>query len=84
MSFGGRVSIGRFVVKPYSFNVLIMGLMVLRGRFKVSDIFLEPNPDLYYFVPDLCGELLGLLGHLLSGVADSGAIQNRCIYTEII
>ena len=41
MSFGGRPSLGRFVVVPYSFNFLIMDLMVLRGMFKVySDIFL--------------------------------------------
>ena len=46
---------------PYSFNFVIMDLMVLRGMFKVSDTFLYPNPDLY-FVPDLFGELLGLYG----------------------
>ena len=40
MSFGGRPSLGRFVVVPYSFYFLIMGLMVLRGMFKVSDIFI--------------------------------------------
>ena len=39
------VSLGRFVVVPYSFHVLIMDLMVLRGMFKVQS-FLEPNPDL--------------------------------------
>ena len=37
--FGGRPSLGRFVV-PNSFNFLIVDLMVLRGMFKVSDIFL--------------------------------------------
>jgi hypothetical protein len=35
VSFGGR-----FVVVPYSFHFLITDLMVLRGMFKVSDIFL--------------------------------------------
>ena len=40
VSFVGRPSIGRFVVVPYSFNYLIMDLMVLRGMFKVSDIVL--------------------------------------------
>ena len=39
VSFGGRPSLGRFVVVPYSFNFLIMDLMVLRGMFKVSYIF---------------------------------------------
>ena len=38
--FGGRHSQGRFVVVPYSFHFLIMDLMVLRGMFKVSNIFL--------------------------------------------
>ena len=40
VSFGGRPSLGRFVVVPYSFIFLIMDLMVLRGMFKVYDIFL--------------------------------------------
>ena len=40
MSFGERPSLGKFVVVPYSFNFLIMDLMVLLGMFKVSDIFL--------------------------------------------
>ena len=40
MSFGGEPSLGWFVVVPYSFNFLIMDLIVLRGMFKVSDIFL--------------------------------------------
>ena len=39
VSFGGRPSLGKFVVVQYSFNFLIMDLMVLRGMFKVSDIF---------------------------------------------
>ena len=40
VSFDGRPSLGRFVVVPYSFNFLIMDLMVLSGMFKFSDIFL--------------------------------------------
>ena len=44
VSFGGRPSLGRFVVVPYSFHVLIMDLMVLRGMFKVSDIFFITQP----------------------------------------
>ena len=40
VSFGGRPSLGRFVVVPYSFHFFIMDLMVLRGLFKVSDICL--------------------------------------------
>ena len=40
VSFGGRPSLGRFVVAPYSFHFLIIDLMVLHGMFKVSDIFL--------------------------------------------
>ena len=47
VSFGGRHALGRFVVVPYSLNVLIIYLMVLHGMLKVSDIFLQPNPDLY-------------------------------------
>ena len=39
VSFGGRPSLGRFVVLPYSFHFLIMDLMVLRGMFKVSGYF---------------------------------------------
>ena len=35
VSFGGWPSLGRFVVVPYSLNVLIIDLMVLRGMFKV-------------------------------------------------
>ena len=65
VSFCGRPSLGRFIVVPYSFHFLIMNLMVLGGMFKVSDIFLQPNPDLYFsttFFPDLFGELLGLHG----------------------
>ena len=34
-----QASLGRFVVVLYSVNILIMVLMVLRGMFKVSDIF---------------------------------------------
>jgi hypothetical protein len=63
MSFGGRPSLGRFVVVPYSFHVLIMDLMVLCGMFKVSDIFFTTQPLsvlLQNFVPDLFGDLLGL------------------------
>ena len=40
VGFGGRPSLVRFVVVPYSFHFLIMDLMVLRGMFKVSDIFI--------------------------------------------
>jgi hypothetical protein len=40
VNFGGQPSLGRFVVVPYSFNFLLMDLMVLRGMFKVSDSFL--------------------------------------------
>jgi hypothetical protein len=40
LCFGGRPSLGRFVVVPYSFHFLIMDWMVLCGMFKVSDIFL--------------------------------------------
>ena len=40
VSFGGRRSLGRFVVVPYSFLFFIMDLMVLRGMFKVSDFFI--------------------------------------------
>jgi hypothetical protein len=39
-SFGGQSSLGRFVVVPYPFHSLIINLMVLRGMFKVSDMFL--------------------------------------------
>ena len=45
LCFGGRPSLGRFVVVPYYFNFLIMVLMVLRGIFKVSDLFFY-NPTL--------------------------------------
>ena len=38
--FGGRPSLGRFVVVPDSFHFLITDLMVLLGMFKVSDTFL--------------------------------------------
>ena len=55
VSFGGRPSLGRFIVVQYYFHLLIMDLMVRRGRFKVLDI-------LHNFVPDLFGELLGLHG----------------------
>jgi hypothetical protein len=91
--FGWWPSLGRFVLVPYSFNFLIMDLMVLRGMFKVSYIFLEPNPDLYFSttLSLTCLESslvfilpLAWLYPLLSGVADSGAFQNRCIYTEIM
>ena len=99
VSFGGQHSLGRFVVVPYYFNFLIMDLMVLCGMFKVSGIFFIAQPCsvlLHNFVPDLFGKLLGLHGAaclvvrlawwcaLLSDVADSGAFQNRCIYTEIM
>ena len=40
VSFGGQPSLSRFVVVPYSFHFLIMDLMVLRGMFKVSDVFI--------------------------------------------
>ena len=63
VSGGGRPSLGSFVVVPYSFIFLIMDLMVLRGMFKVSDIFFITQPrsvPLHNFVPDLFGELLGL------------------------
>ena len=40
LSSGGQPSLGRFVVVPYSFTFFITDLMVLRGMFKVSDIFL--------------------------------------------
>ena len=40
VSFGGRPSLGRFVVVWCHIHVLIMDLMVLRGMFKVSDIVL--------------------------------------------
>jgi hypothetical protein len=34
VSFGGRPSLGRFAVVPYSFHSLIMDLMVLCEMFK--------------------------------------------------
>ena len=40
VSFGGRPSLGWFVVVPYSFHFLITDVMVLRGMFKVSEFFL--------------------------------------------
>ena len=40
VSFIGWPSLGRFVAVPYSFHFLIKDLMVHRGVFKVSDIFL--------------------------------------------
>ena len=40
VNFGGRPSLGRFVVVPYSFHFFILDLMVLCGMFKVSEIFL--------------------------------------------
>ena len=42
--FGGRPSLGMFVVVPYSFHFFIMNLMVLHGMFKVSDIFFITQP----------------------------------------
>ena len=64
VSFGGRHSLGRFVVVPYSFHSLIMDLMVLRGLFKVFNFFItQPRSVLLHnFVPDLFGEFLGLHG----------------------
>ena len=44
VSFGGRPSLGRFVVVPYSFSFLRMDLMVLRGMFKGSYIFFITQP----------------------------------------
>ena len=40
VSFGGQPSLGRFSMVPYSFHSFTMDLMVLRGMFKVSYIFL--------------------------------------------
>ena len=76
----------------HSFNFLIMDLMVLRGMFKVSDIYLEPNPDLYFSTTLSLTYLESSLVFmvplawwcpLLSGVADSGLFQNRCIYSAL-
>jgi hypothetical protein len=39
MSFGGRPSLGRFVVVPYSFHFFILESMVLHAMLKVYDIF---------------------------------------------
>jgi hypothetical protein len=52
VSFGGRPSLGRFVVVPYSFHFLIMDLMVLHGMFKLLDIFY--NTTLIFTSPQLC------------------------------
>ena len=52
VSFGGRPSLGRFVMVPYYFNFLILDLMVLCGMFKVSDIFY--NSTLICTAPQLC------------------------------
>ena len=91
VSFCGRPSLGRFVVVPYCFHFLIMDLMVLCGMFKVSDLFLEPNPDLYFSttLSLTCLESslvfmvpLAWWSPLLSGVAESGAFQNRCTVRE--
>ena len=43
VSFGGRPSLSRFVMVPYSFNFFVMDLMVLRGMFKDTDIFYNPT-----------------------------------------
>ena len=51
VSFGGRPSLGRFVV-PSSFHFFIMDLMVLRGMFEVSIFFY--NPTLICTSPQLC------------------------------
>ena len=88
VSFVGWPSHSRVVVVPYSFHFLIMDLMVLRGMFKVLDIFLEPNPDLYISttlsLTCLESSLVFLVWlawwcALLSGVADSVVFQNRYI-----
>ena len=73
VSFGGRPSLGRFVVVTYSFNFFITDLMVLRRMFKDSDIL---------SLPCLESSLVFMVSFdwwclLLSGVADSGAFQNR-------
>ena len=89
VSFGGRPSLGRCVVVPYSFHFLIMDLMVLRGMFKVWDIFY--NPTLICLSSQLCpwpvwrapwSSWCHLLGGApcFYGVAESGAFQNRCVY----
>ena len=65
---------------------------MLCGMFKVSDIFLEPNPDLYFSttlsLTCLESSLVFMVPldwwcPLLSGVADSGDFQNRCTWDHV-
>ena len=76
VSFGGRPSLGRFVVVPYSFHFFNNGFndalwADLYFSTTLSLACLESS--LVFIVP------LAWWSPLLSGVADSGAFQNRCI-----
>ena len=70
MSFGGRPSLGRFVVVPYSFKKSYNEFNGALWDVQSFGYFFY-NPScfvlLHNFVPDLFGELLGLHGVLLGG-----------------
>jgi hypothetical protein len=88
VSFGGRPSLGRFVVVPYSLHFLIRDLMVLRGIFKVSFFYIQ-NPGLYFsttlFLTCLGSSLVFMVPlarwcPLLSGVRFWGLSEQMYIY----
>ena len=65
VGFGGRPSLGRFVVVPYSFNFLNNGCNGALWDCQSFGSFFITQPWsvlLHNFVPDLFGELLGLHG----------------------
>ena len=70
-------------------KIYILDLMVLREMFKVSDVFLQSNPDLYFSttlsLTCLESSLVFMVPlvwwcPLLCDVTDSGAFQKSCIY----
>ena len=87
VSFGGRSSLGRFVVVPYSFNFLNNRSNGAPWDVQSCRYLFITRPwsvPLHNFVPDLFQRAPWSLWCHLHGVADSGAFQNRCIYTEIM
>ena len=87
MSFGVRLSLGRFAVVPYSFHLVMIDLMVLLGIIKDLDIFYNLTltctsqqhcPLLVWRVHWSSWQCL-VSGASCLGVAASGAFKKVCV-----
>lgn len=82
VGLGGSSCLGRFAIVPQSFQFQIKDLLELCEMLRDWDIF--HNPLLHNFVPDLSGELIGLLDAVCSVTSESFSEQIYLYRDQIV